>query len=290
MIETWFGVFAQLYLKDVPGFLGDGIKSRRKDGKPNSDLLDEYRKLKNLITRAQLSELLEIKIKEYNSTYEYNNSMPNLLFANSIIKNGVKLDTNFLRIVLFKEKFILLTKAGIKIQVDNQYYEYLIYEDNIPFLLKFLGKEVIVRYDPTNMDSIYIYPINSFHQAAELHLHVKFPLAQVNQDENDKKWIHEFGLKRYALKKQLLKICGQENISKETKNIHYELVSEKSDPKDIVMNAIKDQTLTKRNAIPKNTVKIIRKGQIEIKEEVNEPVKVSIRRMFNLSGSNKLIS
>jgi len=57
-IKNWFGIFNQHYLKDVPGFLGDGIKSRNKDGKPNSDLTRDYRKIKNLRTRSELKELL----------------------------------------------------------------------------------------------------------------------------------------------------------------------------------------------------------------------------------------
>jgi len=298
MIENWFGVFAQLYLKDVPGFLGDGIKSRRKDGKPNPDLFDEYRKLKNLITRAQLNELLQIKIKEYNSTYEYKNSKPNLLFENSILQNGIKLNTNLLRIVLFKEKPVLLTKAGIIIQLNKQDYYYLIYEDNLPFLLQFFGKNIIVRYDPTNMNVIYLYPEKSFKHVAELQLHVNFPLAQVNQDENDKKWIREFSLKRYGLKKKLLKICrqedGVEDVAKEPPTTPYELVSEKKDPKEVVMNAIKDQTLNRRPSTPRKTIKVVTKDRFdsreeEEEEEVNETVQLSIRRMFNLSGSNKLI-
>lgn len=91
-IERWFEIFNQIYLKDVSGFLGDGNKSKNKDGKPNENLRLEYLKKSNMRSLFELNELLRAMIIKYNSTYSYNNSIPNLLFSNSLMIN--KFDTN----------------------------------------------------------------------------------------------------------------------------------------------------------------------------------------------------
>lgn len=286
-IESWFGTFSQLFLKNVPGFLGDGIKSKRKDGKPNSDIIEKYRKKRELRTKRELDELLRAKIIEYNSTREYKNSTPNSLFANSVIKNGKKVDESLSRIILFKEKTCELTKAGIRLQVNNKLHEYLIYTDNIPFFHKYFNKEITIRYNPLNMDVIYLYPTDSFFHIATLNLHVNFPLAQVSQTEEDRNRIRDFSLKRYAMKKKLLNISKQsENKENNEEALPIELISEKYDSKELVTNSVKEYLLPGG----KKKKKALKINYNQTVDESVPLINLSLGKMFNLPGSNKLIN
>ncbi|WP_179414144.1 hypothetical protein HDF19_16635 [Mucilaginibacter sp. E4BP6] len=137
-VEVWFRIFGRMYLKEKKGYLGDGIKSKDECGKPNSDLIQEYKMKKNIRSRPELEAFLHQQIKEYNSTYLFKNSTPNLLFANNKLVNGIKvLDVDLYRYVIFKEKFIFLKKAGFKIQYDNKTYQYLLYAEHVKILLKY---------------------------------------------------------------------------------------------------------------------------------------------------------
>jgi len=289
-IESWFGTFGQLYLKEVPGYLGDGIKSKRKDGKPNEDLIEQYKKKKNLRTRRELEELLRTKIIEYNSNYEFKNSTPNLLFANSTAKNGILLKEEFLRTLFYKEKVCLLSKTGITIQAGNKMYQYLIYDNKINFFIEFLNKEISVRYDPQNMDIIYLHTVDTDNFLFELELHINFPSAQISQSDDDKINIGKFSLARYAVKKHLTKICNKpkgENI--DCQIVPIELISEKYDSKVVVDKPIKEYLLTPKKQKLKKTFEVLNTDN-SFPSNIQEDIKISIGKMFSLSGSNKLIN
>jgi len=289
-VEVWFRIFGRMYLKEKKGYLGDGIKSKDTDGKPNSDLIEDYKKKKNIRSRSELETFLHQQIIEYNSTYVFKNSTPNLLFANNKMINGIKvLDADLYRYIIFKEKFISLKKAGINIQYEKKTYQYLLYAEHIKILLKYFEKELIVRYDPKNMEKVFVYTIDSFFSICELELHVNFPLAQIEQSEKDKIAIKQFGAKRYQFKKKLLKL-SKDYLNNENEIISspMELISEKYDSKNLVAGAVRNYHFPPK----KQNIDVIKISNASENNAFSEEVPdymASIERMFHIKGNYKLI-
>ncbi|MDB4999294.1 MAG: Integrase catalytic region [Mucilaginibacter sp.] len=285
-IESWFGIFGQLYLKKIPGYLGDGLKSKRKSGKANSDLIQEYKKKKNIRSRADLELLLQSLIVEYNSTYEFKNSTPNLLFANTLIIKGIKLDSDLVRYFLLKERSQTLTKAGFHIQVDGLRYDYLIYDDNL--FLAYRDRKVIIRYDTGNMNKIYVYTPDSFFAIFELELHVNFPLARIEQTEEEEEAIRQFTFDRSTFRRKLVKHVKSGSKSQlDTTSTPLELISEKYDSKNVVDAAIKQHHFPQKKQISK-IIKVMNNDDRRAEAE-NINFNISLEKMFYVQGSNKLI-
>jgi len=146
-----------------------------------------------------------------------------------------------------------------------------------------------VRYDPGNMHKVYIYTIDSFFSICELELHVNFPLAQVEQNEEDKAAIRKFGAKRYQLKKQLLKM-SKDHLNNENELIPspMELISEKYDSKNLVAGAVRNYHFPLKTPNLK-VIKVPKASDNNISSEEIPDYMASVERMFHIKGNNKLI-
>lgn len=181
------------------------------------------------------------------------------------------------KLLFFKEKICKLKKIGISIQVNNRIYQYSLYEE-YEYFIKYVEQDVLIRYDSDNMECIYVYPINSFLSILKLHLHQKFPLAYVNQTEDDRAYIRRFGSRKNAFKKTLLKLCSN---SKET------IIDDNYTSLEAMTEKCKE----------KATVKTVNKDITQIKEKGNDSLqnigdlypRLKSSNIFTIKGSNKLI-
>lgn len=125
-IESWFGTFGQLYLKLVPGYLGDGITSKRKDGKPSIDLIKEARKIKNIRSKEDLIKMFSDEVINYNSTYCVGNSTPNKLFSESKPQNTIHLNKDSYRFIMFNSIQRKIKNQSIEFELNKKKYQFLI--------------------------------------------------------------------------------------------------------------------------------------------------------------------
>lgn len=240
-VETWFGTFSDLYLKDVIGYLGDGITSKNKDGKPNSDLKEKYRKKTNIMSRFDLEFLIDNKIKEYNASYNYNNSHPNQLFWDSKASKSIPITRNLFPYLAFVEKEKFINKLGFKLQSKGFYYDYCFSKDNLEIFKGYLHQKVIVRYNPDDMKSVYIYDDDVIRDyKVELKLNEKLPPAHADQTELHKQKWKIFSKDRYDLKKKLVQSSfgdTKKKPSRASKALPLESMLYTKDSKEAVANA-----------------------------------------------------
>ncbi|MGO4878790.1 transposase family protein [Pedobacter psychrotolerans] len=206
-IENFFKIFPELYLKKVNGYLGDDIKSRDRNGKPNRDLLIQARKKSNLRSRKELEELLIDRISSYNTTYKHRNSTPDELFKNTIPKNSIIVSDKFKPILTYKEKNWTVNKTGFQFMHQGTMYQYPISVEHTHLFLKYMEKQLLVRFSEDNFNDIFIYE-NEFADdyLFKLRLHEPLPLAAVDRSkEHEVKW-DIYNRRNGSVKKALLKV------------------------------------------------------------------------------------
>lgn len=159
-IERLIGTIQTNVLKLYEGYVGEGIKSKRKEARPHRDKLLETFKPGNLRTRDELIKLVPTLIEEYNEFKSLkDNRSPRLRFEladnHSEIHNVSEMDFRLLfwerKIKLVKNSMIVLTEGSHR----RKQYQY-IFEDE--YLKQcFNLDEVIVCYNRENRGEISIY-------------------------------------------------------------------------------------------------------------------------------------
>ncbi|MBB6107667.1 hypothetical protein HDF23_000397 [Mucilaginibacter lappiensis] len=253
-IENWFHIIGKKYLKRIPGYLGDGLLSGDKDGKPTQEMIQEARKRKNIRTRAEVYTMFENEIINFNSTYVYKNSTPNNLFNDSKAVHVISLDSDGFRYMLFNSTKRFINNQLIKIEINRKRYEYLIWDDQ--FLLNYLYKEVIVRYDPDNPQIVYIYNKDNFTLLLEVDVHLPYHLAKCNQTKRDELAIFQIANKRKELKSKLK--AAKNDFIMNYEDIPLNGLIYTQDSKNVIHSAeeklILSRTLTKNDKIKRRKV------------------------------------
>lgn len=279
-IENWFHIFGSLYLKSVPGYLGDGIKSKAKNGKPNEDLLKIYKHKSNFRSYDELNSLIKEKIKEYNNNYIYKNSNPQDLFINTAHK-GITLNEEIKIYLFYQTKIFNLKKAYVRIQHDYKIYEYPLYSDNFEFFEKNYNQPIKIYFNPNKSDEIFLTSINSnilHDNYIKLHIHDPITLASVDQDEIEINKLNNFISERKKIKSKLkglilnnkdldLKKNNKQFKKKKIEILPIDLIDEKFDSKELVNNS--------------NNINLI---------SDNPNIIFSLNDLYKVSGNNDLIN
>jgi hypothetical protein len=182
LLERGFRTLGDNHFKLRPGYIGQGIKTKLKNGRTQQELMDVQQKADNFFSREQIISITENIVNEYNSTViESLGDTPNNRYEKSSQPHSIKIDY-FQRIALFvrernectiRSNQIVINRAGTK-------YEYQLpakYESD------WNNKKVIIRY--ADFEKIYLYekdtdkPICSIPQKTAVHA------AAANQTKED---------------------------------------------------------------------------------------------------------
>lgn len=293
-IENWFFLFGEMYLKEFPGYLGDGIKSRRKNGKPNSDLLAYARKRKSIRTKEELIQVFTEAIVKYNSTYEFKNSTPNLLFEGCLLKNVIHLDESTYPIVMLESTPRTILQNSITVTKETIKYQYIIRDSD--FLIKYRNKEIIVRYHAVDNKEVLIYDKLGLNILLKVGLHSKLVNAEVNQSEDDKTIAFEFSQKNKLLLRELT--SKVEDYKNSFNNVPITAIDHKIDTKETIHLAEEKYLLEEANIKTAVKNKIGKKAISQIKKlslnkiklaNTEEKIVISFNDMFKVKGSIKLL-
>jgi hypothetical protein len=286
-IENFFNIFNMLYSKKVKGYQGEAIISSRVGARPNEDERTYYTKSNNLRTRVELERLIKEEIEGYNCTYELKNSVPQLLFANTLMQHAIALDNNLKRVLLFDEKPHRLLKLGVSFIHDNETHQYVMKENDVDFFLKYINTDIIIRFDRENLDLIYLYKKSSYSLICELERHIQIPIAKVSRTAEDNARLLKFGLEQAAAKKKLNEyIFGDPNYNGRT-------------PKSVQEEENNAEPARDNNSKqPVNLKKITRRKKTEAREIVDNSgsnslvvdLKLALSELFKVKGANKTIN
>lgn len=145
-IERWFRTFNTHYLSSIVGYLGDGIKTKIVGGRAQKELEELYKKKTLLKSKKNISQLIQILIKEYNGKQ-----------AKKIINNEeyLKFEMNDIAKLFFKVKNKKVNRSMIHMQVKKQNFTYTI--KNYDLANEINGKIIKVRYDEMHPERIYLF-------------------------------------------------------------------------------------------------------------------------------------
>ncbi|WP_282087180.1 DDE-type integrase/transposase/recombinase [Aquimarina algiphila] len=147
-VERWFRTFQTVYLINVMGFLGDGIKSKTEGARASNDLELYYKKKHLLRNRESLEKLISKLIKEYNTSKK-----------NGKIKTELaeirKFKPSDIAKLFFRTKRILVRRSMVSLTYKGNKLTYTIYNRHLAD--KINNTYVSVRFDREDLDRIYIF-------------------------------------------------------------------------------------------------------------------------------------
>ena len=68
MIERSFGTFGERFCKPMYGYVGEGIRTRRSNGRTSQELMDKYHRAGAFLTADQIKMIAIEVVNRYNST------------------------------------------------------------------------------------------------------------------------------------------------------------------------------------------------------------------------------
>ncbi|MDO6472755.1 DDE-type integrase/transposase/recombinase [Maribacter sp. 1_MG-2023] len=159
-VERWFGTFQSKYLIEVYGYLGEGIKTKRENGRANEKQTAKYRKFKNLYKKKELIRAIDIKIKEYNEAiHSVTQDIPYRAFKISMKTSKKTINKYDIALIFGQTKTIKVRNSKIFITVLGSKHSYTIYDLKISN--KVNRTSVKVLYDEFNLSQVFISTLNN---------------------------------------------------------------------------------------------------------------------------------
>ena len=156
-VERSFRTFGDDFCKEEYGYIGQGIKSKMKNGRSAQEMIDKA--VKNPLIREQIILIAGRCIEEYNNTIGKDGKSPNERYEEAVndsnrIKKSFKV-TELDRIALFVRRSEATVRRGqIVIERGGMKYEY---ELNAKQFNKFNNRKFGVRY--ATFDEIYLFDL-----------------------------------------------------------------------------------------------------------------------------------
>lgn len=154
-IERWFYTFQTMYLNNLFGSLGNGIKSREIKGRTNSKLEKFYMKKENLRKRKELELELGYLIEKYNNNLKIRNKSPNEIFQSGIIDGAREFTIDDIAKLFFERRYFKVKKSTIIMIIQEQKFIYVVYNEVLAN--KINGTHVLVMFDPSDLNKVYLF-------------------------------------------------------------------------------------------------------------------------------------
>ena len=180
-VERSFKTFGEQHCKEMPGYIGEGIRTKNPNGRTSQELLDQYQKAGNWLTEEQITMIAVKCITDYNEVKGKDGMTRNERYEAGLTSNALQMD--------FVDRLRLFTRTA-KYKVDrgqiNIVREGVKYEFQLRSSLfhEWNGKEVNVRR--TGFDEISLFDIKTDRYIATVPRKQKIHGALADQTEEDK--------------------------------------------------------------------------------------------------------
>ncbi|AFK05534.1 Integrase catalytic region (plasmid) [Emticicia oligotrophica DSM 17448] len=204
IVESFNNIFNTVFCKQIPGYIGEGIKSKNINARPNPDILTFMKKNKLLPNTDEVILRVTANIHKYNLNGTQNDKISPLeKFQLKPPKNTIVLNSEADALLYFKKKTVKVSRSTICVNVNDCSHFYRLSDADL--ILELHNTMIQVRYDPHNMLLIYLFTELESKFITRLAEVPIIPLAQINQTIDD-----QSNLKAYFQQnKQLLKNLQQ---------------------------------------------------------------------------------
>ena len=160
-VERYFGTFQSRFQRLIDGYLGEGIMSKRANGRISKEFLDKCKKENGYYSYDEMMKIIAELVAIYNNSTVSKKSgskTPNQLYRESE-KPHVKILKDFEHIQLFwYNKKLKVSRGFIIHEVKKYRYIYEIWENEHKLQLN--GKEVRVYYDEKDASEIHVFTLD----------------------------------------------------------------------------------------------------------------------------------
>ena len=187
IIERNLGVFGNRFMKDFPGYIGQGIKSKDINGHTSQEELDKYTRSGMWRTAEEVKIYVHLCVEAYNNYIaEKDKDNPNVKSHTQLYDNPdqpykipVGLED---RLRLFiRESIYKVQRGQINIKRDLELHEFQL---NAELIAKYNNKNIKVRYE--SLDEIYLFDLDTDECLGSIKPKRKMHGALADQDETDK--------------------------------------------------------------------------------------------------------
>ncbi len=249
-VERVIGILNTSFFRDLNGYIGEGIKSKREYSLPSPEMISELRKKSNLYSQEQVIELVVQMIKEYNTKSVNGKPSPNSVYEQSLSSNKIshKQISSFDFAFLFSENnnytvrnsMITITRGDNRLNytLPNEYRN------------KLNGTKVKVYFDRENYEIIHVFSVRKekeFYCSIEQDMKVprrtsdwsKAHANYVNKRRKENK-IQQRRVSNFIKHAKEHSLDEQKNITKISRRFLIEGVDDKEMHKDIMTKELQE--------------------------------------------------
>lgn len=183
IVESFNNVFNNTICRNVIGFVGEGIKSRNINARPNPEILYILKKGKMLYNRDQLIKVVTERVHYYNQKKENKPESPLEKYRTKKEKNIIRFTSKNEPLIFYKKKILKMMRSTICLTVNGYAHFYQL--NNLELMLKLNNANIQVRYNPIDLDTIYVYNELGTEYYTNLSRKEPVPLAKINQTSID---------------------------------------------------------------------------------------------------------
>lgn len=181
LVERSFKTFGEQHCKEMPGYIGEGIRTKNPDGRTSQELLDQYQKAGNWLTAEQITMIAVKCIMDYNETKGKDGMTRNERYEAGLSQNTIKVDLiNRLQLFTRTAKY-KVDRGQINIIREGVKYEFQL---QASLFNELNGKDVNIRY--VDFDEIYLFDVKTDQYIATVPRKQKIYGAIADQTEEDK--------------------------------------------------------------------------------------------------------
>lgn len=242
-LERSFRTLGDKHFKKCYGYIGQGIRSKIKNGIAQQELLDKYGKIENMLIYSQVVSIAVYVVGKYNdSKIKRLGDTPNNLYEKSERPHAIPVN-EFSRISLFIKESETTIRNG-QITLRRGVFETHEYQLPAEYYDSWNNKTVLYRRD--KFDHIYLYDKETGDPICSLSQKVAIHEAISDQTERDKELLFKNSGRIKGI--QAKSHTKKERYTEEANTINpdaYGLLNELTTPKDTLASVRRDYELRK---------------------------------------------
>lgn len=166
----------------MPGYIGEGVRTKNPDGRTSQELLDKYQKAGNWLTEEQIKMIAIKCVAEYNNTKGKDGLTRNERYEAHKYEHSIQVDL-ISRLQLFtRTAKYKISRGQINIVREGVQYEFQL---RAGLFNQWNDKEVNIRY--IDFDEIHLFDVETDRFIATVPRKQKIHGALADQTEEDKK-------------------------------------------------------------------------------------------------------
>lgn len=284
--ERGFKEIGERFCKNHYGYIGQGIKTKDKDGRTKQELIDKYQKSGSILSELEIRAIAVDVVESFNNTpLKSVGKTPNQLYSESEKPKRFTLEYEDQLRLFSKRTEYTIRRAQINITVAGKKNEFQLPAE---LFSKLNNKTVAVRYEDLN--TIYLFDLKTDRAIISLRQKERAHGALANQTEADIEIFNRHKGRLEGIKAQSRK--NGETIAKKASDLDprvFEIANRITTPKDVYKQAQEDadfrHALLRQGVDPNQTQTIKKESEIEIPAFKGLPQNRSEKSPMNVRGS-----